>query len=61
MIQIDERLVRAPAEVCFNVAADVERWPSFLPHYRWVRFRDKQGFGKGTVEMSAWRPFPAGL
>jgi ribosome-associated toxin RatA of RatAB toxin-antitoxin module len=61
MITIDERLVRAPADLCFNVAADVERWPSILPHYRWVRFRDKQGFGTGIVEMSAWRPFPAGL
>ena len=61
MIAIDERLVRAPADVCFRVAADVERWPSLLPHYRWVRFRDKRAFGTGIVEMAAWRPFPAGL
>ena len=61
MITIDERLVRAPAEVCFSVAADVERWPSLLPHYRWVRFREKRGFGTGIVEMAAWRSFPGGL
>ena len=61
MITIDERLVRAPAEVCFSVAADVERWPSILPHYRWVRFREKRGFGTGVVEMAAWRQFPGGL
>lgn len=61
MITIDERFVRAPADLCFHVAADVECWPSILPHYRWVRFREKQGFGRGIVEMAAWRWFPAGL
>lgn len=61
MITIDERLIRAPADLCFNVAADVEQWPAILPHYRWVRFHEKQQFGHGIVEMSAWRPFPAGL
>lgn len=61
MITIDERLVRAPADLCFRVAADVERWPDILPHYRYVRFREKRSFGHGIVEMSAWRPFPAGL
>ena len=61
MTIIDEQHVRAPADLCFEVAADVERWPSILPHYRWVRFRDKKGFGTGTVEMSAYRQFPAGL
>jgi hypothetical protein len=54
---IDEARSTAPADVCFDVAADVERWPDILPHYRWVRFRDKQGFATGTVEMAAWRPF----
>ena len=61
MTTIDELFVRAPADICFNVAADVERWPVILPHYRWVRFHDKRAFGEGTVEMSAWRAFPAGI
>lgn len=61
MITIDERVVGAPADLCFQVAADVERWPSLLPHYRWVRFHDKRAFGTGIVEMAAWRPFPAGI
>lgn len=61
MTIIDEHLVHAPPDVCFQVAADVERWPDILPHYRWVRFRQKQSFGAGVVEMAAWRPFPAGL
>ena len=61
MVQIDEQLVRAPADFCFRIAADVENWPALLPHYRWVRFREKERFGTGIVEMAAWRPFPAGI
>lgn len=61
MITIDEQLVDAPADVCFDVAADVERWPAILPHYRWVRFHSKSAFATGIVEMSAWREFLAGL
>ena len=61
MIRIDERFVRAPADIVFKIAADVERWPEILPHYRWVRFRDKKAFGEGQVEMAAWRVFPGGL
>ena len=58
---MDERIVHAPAQLCFRVAADVENWPRILPHYRWVRFRQKHAFGLGVVEMAAWRDFPAGL
>jgi len=61
MITIDEHLVHAPADACFHVAADVERWPDILAHYRWVRFHSKRQFGCGTVEMSAWREFPLGV
>lgn len=56
MRTVDERLVRAPAATIFAIAADVERWPSLLPHYRYVRFRERMG-GTGVVEMSANRPF----
>ena len=57
MKTIDERITAAPAEACFQAAADVERWPEILPHYRWVRFRRKEGFATGVVEMAAWRHF----
>ena len=56
MRTVDERLVRAPAQRIFEIAADVERWPALLPHYRYVRFRDRM-HGTGIVEMSANRPF----
>lgn len=57
MTTVDERLMAAPVDVCFRVAADVERWPHILPHYRWVRFHEKKAFGTGRVEMAAWRDF----
>ncbi len=58
MRTVDEHRTTAPVDVCFQVAADVERWPDILPHYRWVRFREKKGFANGVVEMAAWRSFP---
>jgi ribosome-associated toxin RatA of RatAB toxin-antitoxin module len=56
MRTVDERDVAAPVETMFRIAADVERWPDRLPHYRFVRFRERRGEG-GIVEMSANRPF----
>lgn len=56
MITVDHQRIRAPLERVFAVARDVERWPEWLPHYRWVRFHDKRPDG-GRVEMAAFRPF----
>ena len=57
MVTIDEARTPADSDLCFRVAADVERWPEILPHYRWVRFQEQTGFAEGRVEMAAWRPF----
>lgn len=57
MTTVDEQLVRAPRDRIFAIAADVERWPSHLPHYRYVTMRDRDERGGGVVEMSANRPF----
>src|SRR5690606_12620 len=54
---LDELHMIAPPDVCFRIAADVERWPEILPHYRRVRFQDRRAFGTGRVEMAAWRDF----
>jgi hypothetical protein len=59
MTTVDEQLVRAPLPVIFTLAADVERWPSHLDHYRYVRFHERASDGGGLVEMSANRPFGA--
>ena len=57
MITHNEVRVAASPGRCFRVAADVERWPEILPHYRWVRFQRQDGFGRGLVEMAAVRRF----
>ncbi len=56
MRTVDQLLVRAPAEPMFEAAANVERWPERLAHYRWVRFGQRRPDG-GVVEMAAVRPF----
>lgn len=53
---VDEMVVKAPAQLMYDLAADVESWPALLPHYRYVRFRERR-VGGGVVEMSANRPF----
>lgn len=58
MRTVDEAVTHASPDTCFRIAADVEGWPDILPHYRYVRFREKQAFARGVVEMAAWRPFP---
>lgn len=57
MTTVDEHFMHAVPAICFRVAADVERWPAILPHYRRVRFHDRAAFGTGRVEMAAWRDF----
>lgn len=56
MHTVDRTRVAAPLDRVFQIAADVERWPDFLPHYRWVRMHERRPDG-GVVEMAAWRPF----
>lgn len=57
MRTVDTLWIDAPPDRVFELAADVERWPLILPHYRWVRFTD--GTSRRLVEMAAWRPFGA--
>jgi hypothetical protein len=63
MLTTDEHFVRAPVPLIFEIAREVELWPGYLSHYRYVRFRERSSDGGGLVEMSAWRPIgslPAG-
>lgn len=57
MRTVDRLRMRAPVARVFAAAADVERWPALLPHYRWVRMLERGADGGGLVEMAAWRPF----
>ena len=56
MRTFDRVRVRAPLERVLQAAVDVEQWPAFLSHYRWVRMLERNADG-GLVEMAAWRPF----
>lgn len=56
MITVDELRIAAAPDAVFSAAADVERWPSILGHYRWVTMLQRRPDG-GVVEMSANRPF----
>jgi ribosome-associated toxin RatA of RatAB toxin-antitoxin module len=49
-------LIQAPLHRIFTVAADLARWPDFLPHYRYNRFLSPMPWG-GIVKMSAVRTF----
>ena len=50
--------IRAPYDVIFDLAADVERWPERLPHYRYVR-RLSSPVGERRFAMGARRgPIP---
>ncbi|GBD32227.1 MAG: hypothetical protein KatS3mg081_2036 [Gemmatimonadales bacterium] len=56
MVTLDRITVAAPLGVVYWVASEVERWPEFLPHYRWVKVLERAA-DKTVVEMAAWRPF----
>ena len=57
MRTVDRLWMNAPLERVFQAAADVEYWPAWLSHYRWVRMLERRGSRGGLVEMAAWRPF----
>jgi ribosome-associated toxin RatA of RatAB toxin-antitoxin module len=57
MRTVDERFVRSRLATIFRLAIEVERWPELLPHYRFVRFRERTSDDGGLVEMAANRPF----
>ena len=56
MRTVDRILIDAGLRRIFDIAADVERWPEFLSHYRWVRVQ-RRDHAPSLVEMAAWRPF----
>jgi ribosome-associated toxin RatA of RatAB toxin-antitoxin module len=50
----NEILIQGDPDHIYSLAAAVEEWPTFLPHYRWVRVHGREG-NRRTVEMAAWR------
>jgi len=50
----NEIIIQGDPDRIFAVAAAVEEWPEWLPHYRRVRIHGREG-NRRTVEMAAWR------
>jgi ribosome-associated toxin RatA of RatAB toxin-antitoxin module len=48
--------MRAPKERIFEAAANLESWPSFLPHYRYIHYFER-GSIRNVVKMAAYRDF----
>lgn len=46
--------MQAPKMTIFETAADLESWPKFLPHYRYIRYLER-GDRRNVVIMAAVR------
>jgi ribosome-associated toxin RatA of RatAB toxin-antitoxin module len=49
--------IRAPASLIYDIAHDVSRWASILPHYRYVRVLERSGADDCVCLMAARRDF----
>jgi len=47
-------IMKAPLEQIFAAAANLSRWPTFLPHYRWVHYQERSP-ERNIVTMAARR------
>jgi ribosome-associated toxin RatA of RatAB toxin-antitoxin module len=56
MHQVNSIVMRAPKERIFETAADLEKWPTFLPHYRFIHYYER-GAERNVVRMAARRDF----
>jgi ribosome-associated toxin RatA of RatAB toxin-antitoxin module len=46
--------IAADAATIFRFASTTEKWPEYLPHYRFVRILEERG-PERVIEMAAWR------
>jgi ribosome-associated toxin RatA of RatAB toxin-antitoxin module len=51
---VNSVIIKAPRERIFETVSDLARWPEWLPHYRYVKFLEKEN-GRDIVVMSARR------
>ena len=47
-------IIRAPREIIFETAANLELWPKILPHYRYIHYLER-GVERNVVIMAATR------
>src|SRR3982751_5874728 len=51
-------IIQAPKDVIFETAANLELWPKILPHYRYIRYLERDS-ARNVVVMAARRgPIP---
>ena len=54
MHQTNSIVMQAPKERIFAAAADLEKWPEFLPHYRYIHYYERSP-ERNVVKMAARR------
>jgi len=54
MHQTNSILINAPKARIFETAANLEKWPTFLPHYRYIHYLERSP-DRNVVEMAARR------
>ena len=54
MNKVNSIVMRAPKPVIFETAANLELWPTMLPHYRYIRFLERTP-DRNIVIMAARR------
>ena len=54
MHKINSIVIHAPKMSIFETAANLELWPKILPHYRYIRFREREP-ERSVVMMAAKR------
>jgi ribosome-associated toxin RatA of RatAB toxin-antitoxin module len=54
MHQTNSIVMRVPKERVFAAAADLEAWPRFLPHYRYIHYYERSP-ARNVVKMAATR------
>lgn len=47
-------VIRAPKQTIFDTTSDLSRWPSILPHYRYIEYLER-GDDRHIVKMAAHR------
>jgi ribosome-associated toxin RatA of RatAB toxin-antitoxin module len=47
-------VMNAPKPRIFEIAANLEKWPTFLPHYRYIHYLER-GANRNVVRMAARR------
>ena len=52
MHQVNSIVMRAPKQRIFETAANLEKWPTFLPHYRFIHYYER-GPERNVVRMAA--------